>query len=367
MRVLTWPTDDGGCGSYRLLLPSAVLRSNSGIEIVEDPECKAIQVEWSRPWGQDPTGVDVIGVQPIDFDVWVIQRPLDRHIVDMIPFVQANGTAVVIELDDDFWSIHHDNVAYKTCHPKYSPQRNFEHLARACRLADRVTVSTPPLSRLVPSMRVSVLRNCIPESYLTTKRHADANWDIFGERLRVGWSGSPLTHPDDLQVMGDSPRRAIRELGDVFFSIGSKVTPTIMGFDQGEAACVGWVEFDKYASVVCGLNVGLVPLRMTRFNESKSWLKGLEYAALGVPFVTSPTGEYRTLHAKGAGDLASSSYKWYTRLHRLLVNSEYREERREKGREAASLLTYELHAHEWAEAWEVALFDYKHRPLRRTT
>lgn len=362
MKVLLWPSDEGGCGQYRMLLPSADLRAG-GMDITVDPRCEEVLVHWSRPWKDQPRDAEVTAVKPMDYDVLVIQRPLSKHHVDMIPFIQANGTAVVVELDDDFWSIHKNNASYDGMDPKQSPWFNHAHLARACRLADWVTVSTPALRKVVPSSRVSVIRNCVPESYLTEERHPEANWEIFENRPRLGWSGSPQTHPTDLQVMGTSIVDVTRATGSVFFSIGSMHTPSILGFDGGEAAYVQWVEFDRYASVVTGLDVGLVPLTMSRFNQGKSWLKGLEYAALGVPFVASPTDEYRLLHDMGAGDLASSSYKWWARTKRLLQNEEYRADRRGRGREVAGSWTYPSRSHEWAEAWERGVAHHAASPV----
>jgi hypothetical protein len=42
-----------------------------------------------------------------------------------------------------------------------------------------------------------------------------------------------------------------------------------------------------------GIHVGLVPLTRGPFNEAKSYLKGLEYAAAGIPFIATPTEEYQ--------------------------------------------------------------------------
>ena len=64
-----------------------------------------------------------------------------------------------------------------------------------------------------------------------------------------------------------------------------------------------------YTSSVAELGVGLVPLLDSAFNRAKSWLKGLEYAALGVPFVASPTPEYVKLAGLGAGLLADDPFQ----------------------------------------------------------
>ena len=57
----------------------------------------------------------------------------------------------------------------------------------------------------------------------------------------------------------------------------------------------GMIEQELFHAQVAQLDTGIVPLQRSRFNEAKSNLKGLEYAALGVPFVASPTAEYERL------------------------------------------------------------------------
>ena len=59
---------------------------------------------------------------------------------------------------------------------------------------------------------------------------------------------------------------------------------------------------------------------MTPSNDAKSDLKGLEYAASGIPFVASPSRPYRQL-ADDWGDcvrLANKPADWVKHLRRLL-------------------------------------------------
>ena len=82
------------------------------------------------------------------------------------------------------------------------------------------------------------------------------------------------------------------------------------------------------------LSVGLVPLIDSPFNRAKSWLKGIEYAALGVPFVASPLPEYRKLADLGAGVLADSPQEWYEAIDMLLTDADHRDTIARFGRDA---------------------------------
>ena len=65
-------------------------------------------------------------------------------------------------------------------------------------------------------------------------------------------------------------------------------------------------------------HIGLVPLTRNPFNEAKSYLKGLEYAASGIPFIATPTEEYRILAADGVGRLAETPDEWRDHARELL-------------------------------------------------
>jgi glycosyltransferase involved in cell wall biosynthesis len=92
----------------------------------------------------------------------------------------------------------------------------------------------------------------------------------------------------------------------------------------------------------------LVPLLDSPFNRAKSWLKGIEYASLGVPFIASPLPEYRKLAELGAGVLADTPQQWYEAIAMLFEDPD---PWASAGRTAVEGLTYEAHAGRWWSAW----------------
>ena len=102
------------------------------------------------------------------------------------------------------------------------------------------------------------------------------------------------------------------------------------------------------------LGLGLAPLEDTRFNAGKSWLKPLEYAAVGVVPVMSPRAEYRAINAIGIGMLAAKPRQWLTHVRSLVRDPVLRRDMSQRAREAAALFTVETGAHLWWQAWEDA-------------
>jgi hypothetical protein len=53
------------------------------------------------------------------------------------------------------------------------------------------------------------------------------------------------------------------------------------------------------------------------FNHAKSFIKGLEYAAAGIPFVSSFSPEYEYLAEHGVGRVAKTQDEWVYHLDEL--------------------------------------------------
>ena len=385
-RVEVHAADMGGCGHYRLIWPATALyEQGADVEVItpEDARsqiiCRVDTANGLLRYAGAELEPDLIGLNRLpDADVVVLQRPLTAQLVEVIRFLKAAGRAVVVEVDDDFETIDPDNVAWRTVHPSVSPARNWRHLRAACQLADLVTVTTPALAaRYGKHGRVAIIPNMVPSHYLHI--YPEHRAAVDGSPVRVGWSGSVDTHPRDLQVTRGAVAGTLRRHGLTFHLVGSgKVYPRDprtgaelreldlvtdariirnLGLADGEtfAHTGGWLPLEKYPRAMAELDVGIVPLADTAFNEAKSWLKGLEFSAVGVPFVATPTGPYAELHAAGAGVLARKPADWRRHLDRLVTDVDYREELADAGRRVAARYVIQNNAERWLDAWTSAL------------
>lgn len=344
MRVAAYPADLGGCGMYRVIWPAeALVAQGADIDLVhpDDPAERQIQ----GAWDSDGPGRRLVDVVAPDADVVVLQRPLTDVLAQAIPLLQAKGVKIVVEIDDDFETISPRNVSWKVLRPQVSPRRNWLHLRQACEQADLVVVSTPALAaRYGRHGRVAVVPNLVPARYLTVT--GGPRDGVF-----VGWSGSVATHPDDLQVTGGGVGRAVDRTGARFAVVGTgKGVRKALGLVEAPSAC-GWVDIEDYPLALAQLDVGVVPLALSPFNEAKSWLKGLELSAVGVPFVASPTGPYRELVGLGAGVLANRAREWEGALKRLITDHGWRAELAGRGRDTVAGLTIEGGCGRWWDAW----------------
>lgn len=344
--VHVYPADTSGCGAYRCILPAEALAADGAdVRVVLPGRNEGLQVSVRVVDGRRV--VDSV-VRP-DCDVLVLQRPLMGALVETIPYLQAAGVAVVVEVDDDFDTVHPQNVSWRHVQPHKNTWNNREHLHQACHLADLVTVSTPALAaRYGKHGRVAIVPNRVPRWYFGVERAANP--------VPVcGWPGAVNTHPTDLEVTGRGVGKAVARAKATFRVIGpgDLVRRKLDLWHDPEVT--GFVSLDRYPRELARLDIGIAPLADTAFNRAKSFLKPLELAAAGAACVASPVGEYHAAAAEGLCLLASTPKEWERTVNRLLIDADARAEVSARGRAAAGRHVLEDHLDSWSDAWALAL------------
>lgn len=348
MKVLVFPADSYGCGYHRLIWPVEVLRTQGHDVQVVPQEARQLQVHI------DDSG-QVKDVELADeYDVVVLQRVTHRNLVGVIEVLRARGTAVVVDVDDDLSTIHPSNPAWPMLHPKLrkdgvAEAHSWRNLDAACRAATLVTATTPALTaRYALHGRARVFPNYLAAHYYG---HERVDSDL------VGWPASLGSHPNDPDAVGNAIARLTDDgAGFHVVSIASGVQRAFSIRDASRLTQVeGVVTLEEWPAEIAKLGIGITPLADTKFNHSKSWLKPLELAAVGVPWVGSPRAEYQRLHDLGCGVLCEKPNSWYGTLRKLRRDASWRADLSEQGRLVASELRLENHAWRLWEAWSDAL------------
>lgn len=313
------------CDMYRAGIPFASLRSKG-----HDVEFLGEELQ---------RAADSNGDFEIECDVLIVPRPISEFAYDMVVSAKQAGIAAVVEVDDEFDAVHAKNRSYDNIN------KGLQWFKRSIEACDLMTVSTQRLQSLYAPEKTVVVPNSVPDQIFEVP--------LSDEKWGIGWTGSLSVHPDDLQVVGDALRKMSRK-GVKFRHVG---TGDLTDIIKTNYIAYGFAEYGQYFHVVNDWAVGIVPLAPTNFNDSKSFLKGIEYAAMGVPFVASPTVEYKYLNAvHGIGVLANSPYEWYTGLRRLLRSDDALQEMSIEYRQVAyDQFRQSINDWRWLEAWSEAI------------
>lgn len=305
-----------GCGFYRMVQPAAALAA-AGV-----PCGVSYRIVGGTPLGpgaplvipqESGDGRRMPAVAPTFIretaPTLVFQRPLTPLVGRMVELAAREGRRVIVELDDDMWSIAPHNETAKAV-----GRAELAILERACRLASAVIVSTAALAAVVArrtgQRRVAVIPNAVDPALAVAP-------DRPAAPLVVGWAGSS-SHRADFRAAVPALAEAARRPG---------VAVRLAGYDglQGTAVpheFVPWTaSIPAHYATVATFAVAVAPLEGGRFNAAKSAVKWMESAIHATPMVLSDTGPYAGPEVgDGAALTAASPSDFAKQLRRLLAD-----------------------------------------------
>jgi glycosyltransferase involved in cell wall biosynthesis len=277
------------------------------------------------------------------FDIIVGQRLSGHDQISTWRRLAAHGR-LVYELDDDPFSIEPVNwQAYST----FQRADVLDAVSHCAEVASLVTVTTQPLAEVMRkhNPNVAVLPNYIPAWVCDHQRTRH-------DRPRVGWCGGS-SHGRDIQLIVRPVRQFLdRNPGWDMTLAGMDFRPA---FKHDRVGFTPWVHVLEdpapfYESL--DFDIGLAPLQWTVFASSKSHIKALEYAALGIPVIATDAEPYRDFVVHGVtGFLVRQDHEWLGYLQELASDEGLRESMGAKAREHARAYTIEKNWWRWTDAY----------------
>jgi len=317
-----------GSGYYRMYLPFKHLAANSRHLAMIPPPGRTPPL---------PTAGDLEGV-----DTFIAQRPVGP--VGMRTWDALEGvTARVYETDDDLLA------ADPSALPHLTDERVKDSIRWMLERSEMVTVSAPYLAELASrfNRNVRVLPNCVNADLLDLNRRRGREG-----RVTVGWAGGQSHLPDWAHAAAWVRPVLQRHAATVdMHFVGADYSPLL----HHPCLWTGWTDdiWDYYRAV--DFDIGLAPLADIPFNRSKSHLKALEYAALGIPVIATDMEPYRDIVVDGVtGYLVSTPEQWDKRLTELICDEAAREEMGAAAKRRAAEFTIQGNWRLWESAYEEA-------------
>ena len=279
-------------------------------------------------------------------DIVIFGRTYDKPFMGLLWRCKAAGIKVVYELDDDVWNIPESNGAYLSYEKRYRRQ-----IDETIREADMVTTTTEPLKKVLSRLHdnVKVIPNALP-------------LDKWGKRpnhkgLIIGWSGG-ANHIEDLALVADAIKKLQEKYDFKFVVQGITARPIEAdGYESSLYQSIGFIEeihkkqnetkLNLYKKLLAlkdfyhipfyppelhpkvlqraDIDIGLIPIKGYKFDESKSILKLLEYTAVGTTAIASDLHPY-----KGVVPYTTDNDNWYGAIEKLIKDEKLRKELLEK-------------------------------------
>ena len=255
------------------------------------------------------------------WDIVVFKLLMQRSVLEFIPRAKELGQITVVDVDDFFDGLHPTNKAFAGTDPEKNKDSNREIYKQIILSADAVITSTPFLYDHYANLRnnVYLVRNGIDAArWKPRKRRMHA-------RTTVGWVGATPWRSNDLEQLTPWFSKYINSRRLRFHHSGhttdAPAAHTLLGLRSDISSQYPLVPILSYPQLFQPIDIGIVPLNNIPFNHAKSFIKGLEYAAAGVPFVSSYSPEYQYLADNGIGRIATTEDEWIYHLDELRVES----------------------------------------------
>lgn len=316
MKVFAYE-DGTACGYYRIRQPFDAMQATG------------LDASYARS-GEAPDGAVVVGqrVGGPDFTLhWL--KAWRKH-------------RLVWETDDDLWAV---DALNRRAVRHFTPEV-LDALEQVARFSHMITVSTEPLAEAMRRFNSNVVTipNHVDDRMLQIERPRR-------DRVTVGWAGGDSHHTDWLHVAPILRRFLARNPGVDLHTIGANYQIAAR-IPRAQSRHTGWSVdlFDYYRSI--DFDIGIAPLAPIGFNRSKSHIKALEYAALGIPIVASDQEPYRDFVIDGVtGYLVRRSHEWERRLRDLVNDEAMRTEMGRAAKERARQFTIGKGWQLWADAY----------------
>ena len=269
-------------------------------------------------WMHDRFVIQSIDKTIHEVDIIYMQRLMHEGLTQHVPMARANGQKIINDLDDWYWGLDTSNMAFNHNHPKHNKIENTNFYKTILARSDIVTVSTPYLQdRIANFVRcpIVVLENTVDISRFQQIKYRKNNSPT------LGWVGSTAHRSKDIETLkGILPPLVNEGFINLYHGGTHDSSPSFasrLGIEEHLVSTKPLQPAEYYPSLMT-MDVGIVPLNKTPFNMAKSDIKGLEYAASGIPFIAQDLDAYVNLNKTlGVGVIAKKPVDWIKSIKRL--------------------------------------------------
>lgn len=324
-KIMAIPGDVWACGHYRIMEPYGKLASQEH----ENLEFEVYDFNKNN----DVLADDLLRFLS-KYDAILFQRVFDPTILSIMAALKAIGkTKVYMEIDDDLYNISQDSPAWNTWRKGGQALAVF---SKALEIADAVHVSTPELVNAYygRNKNFEIFYNAIdvtnPKYDLTKK----ARQQLPQDKTVVMWAGSS-THLDSIKEIRSAFKGVFENRPNAIFAVCSNPEfLQMMEIPEEQKFFINPVTVDKFFPIPGAGDIGLSPVKLNKFNDSKSELKCLEHGIWKVPVISSPAAPYNRFNivSDGANLIAKKNkwQQWAKHVSDLIDHPRLREELGEK-------------------------------------
>jgi glycosyltransferase involved in cell wall biosynthesis len=281
LNILSLQVDDGGCGWYRVR------------QYIEEFNRQGLANTYIlKPSDKEELIAEAIGKADI-----IIARNGNSPMIEAIQGMYP-GKVIVFDHDDNTFKIDWTNEHYKDhgvddtklwvtgVTPGFDKFKNRRKRHEMVYMLETSALNTSPVENLSDLWAQFNGRGAVVENGINFEMYPELEIKDpkKGQEFRIGWQGG-VSHLADIGSVAKQLEAFLREKHNAFYySVGSYYEKLMDGVTK-KVRKYEWLPFKAhpYRMATLGLDVAIIPLDDSEFNDYKSEIKFSEFAALKIP------------------------------------------------------------------------------------
>jgi glycosyltransferase involved in cell wall biosynthesis len=243
------------------------------------------------------------------------------------------GVKTLYDIDDPVFSsaiyAANANLGHLEVAERASLINGCEQFLSAMKQCDHLVGSTPSICRLMGSEagREALLwRNLLDTETQRFAQRSGLQEGTVRNAVKIGYASGSRAHEADFRTITRIIVHILEHYAQVELHIlGHLNLPDELARFKGRVVRHEFSSFEAYMSALSTIDISIVPLLRDEFNDSKSAIRYMEAAALGIPTVATSTGDFVNIIEHGTtGYLATNPEAWRNGLESLIVDERLR-------------------------------------------
>lgn len=258
--------------------------------------------------------------------------PITDTVREFIKTAKAENKAVFFDIDDLVIDQKYtDTIKYLKTMSKDELNLYNDGVNRMRETLEMCDYAITTTERLATELKnyvsdVYINRNVASEKMVKLSIKATNEIKHDKDKIVMSYLSGSITHNDDFKMILPVVQRLMKEHSNLYLKVVGllDIPEELKEFESRilRAPFVSWVELPN---IIASIDINLAPLEKTIFNEAKSENKWTEASLCKTITVASDFGAFKKCIRDGVdGVLCNSIEDWYSKLNKVIVDSEYR-------------------------------------------
>lgn len=253
-----------------------------------------------------------------DYENIVVQMVRGDTWLEAIKSWQKIGIKVYYEIDDFVHGVSRikDHRFRQSFNKK--AVKEYEAVMKVC---DGIICSTPFLANQYKKYNSNIH---VCHNYIDTPRY-DIEKPDNGDNIILGWSGG-TGHTMAMKTWFTKVYELVGIYSNLkFISSGARYGDELAKYYPDKSMAVPWTQLENHPYQISIFDIAMAPSHDSKYFKSKSDLRWLESAAIGIPVIANPI-TYPYIEDGVTGLLANTAEEFEHQLDRLIASKDLREE-----------------------------------------